>query len=93
MQSANEKQIDKLGLVLQNTVAFHALKTENMVILCSVKNKEAIGIILDSEFISFEESVRIAESFNNKGFTFRIIPNNTRFLIGSNNSNEIIIVK
>ncbi len=86
--SANEKLVNKLRLVLQNKVAFHDLKTEKMVILYSVKNKEATEVILDNEFISFKESIAILESSKNKGFTFKIIPKNADFLIGSNNSNE-----
>lgn len=86
--SANEKLANKLRLVLQNKVAFHDLKTEKMVILYSVKNKEATEVILDNEFISFKESIAILESSKNKGFTFKIIPKKADFLIGSNNSNE-----
>jgi GT2 family glycosyltransferase len=86
--SANEKLLNKLRLVLQNKVAFHDLKTEKMVNLYSVKNKEATEVILDNEFISFKESIAILESHKNKGFTFKILPKNADFLIGSNNSNE-----
>ena len=75
-------------MVLQNKVAFHDLKTEKMVNLYSVKNKEATEVILDNEFISFKESIAILESHKNKGFTFKILPKNADFLIGSNNSNE-----
>ena len=88
LYSANEKLADKLRLVLQNKVRFHDLKTEKMVISSSVKNKKAVGIILDNEFISFKECIAILESSRNKGITFKIIPKTANFLIGSNNSNE-----
>ena len=88
LYSANQKLADKLRLVLQKKVSFHDLKTEKMVISYSVKSKEATEIILDNEFISFKECIAILNSSRNKGFTFKIIPKNANFLIGSNNSNE-----
>ena len=88
LYSTNEKLADKLRLVLQNKVRFHDLKTEKMVISSSVKNKKAVEIILDNEFISFKECIAILESSRNKGITFKIIPKIANFLIGSNNSNE-----
>ncbi|MBG6187308.1 glycosyltransferase family 2 protein [Flavobacterium sp. CAN_S2] len=88
LYSTNEKLADKLRLVLQNKVRFHDLKTEKMVISSSVKNKKAVEIILDNEFISFKECIAILESARNKGITFKIIPKTANFLIGSNNSNE-----
>lgn len=88
LYSTNEKLAEKLRLVLQNKVRFHDLKTEKMVISSSVKNKKAVEIILDNEFISFKECISILESSRNKGITFKIIPKTANFLIGSNNSNE-----
>jgi GT2 family glycosyltransferase len=88
LYSANEKLADKLRLVLQNKVRFQDLKTEKMVISSSVKNKKAVEIILDNEFISFKECIAILESSRNKGITFKIIPKTANFLVGSNNSNE-----
>lgn len=86
--SANEKLVEKLRLVLQKKLLFHDLKTEKTVISSSVKSKIGAEIILDNEFISFKKCIAILESSRNKGFTFKIIPKNANFLIGSNNSNE-----
>ncbi|RTY82314.1 glycosyltransferase family 2 protein [Flavobacterium sp. GSP27] len=88
LYSANQKLADKLHLVLQKKVLFHDLKTEKIVISSSVKSKIGTEIILDNEFISFKKCIAILESSRNKGFTFKIIPKNANFLIGSNNSNE-----
>ena len=78
----------KLTATLQNKVAYHDLKTEKEVI--SYLNKCAVGaeVVLDNEFISFKECIAVLESAVNKGLTFKIIPKNANFLIGSNNSNE-----
>ncbi|RTY99070.1 glycosyltransferase family 2 protein [Flavobacterium sp. RSP49] len=88
LYSANQKLADKLHLVLQKKVLFHDLKTEKIVISSAVKSKIGAEIILDNEFISFKKCIAILESSRNKGFTFKIIPKNANFLIGSNNSNE-----
>nr|WP_314895957.1 hypothetical protein [uncultured Flavobacterium sp.] len=88
LYSSSEKIAEKLALVLQKKVSFHDLKTEKMVISSSLRSGDGTEIILDNEFVSFKESIAILESSRNKGFTFKIIPKNTNFLIGSNNSNE-----
>ncbi|WP_035673672.1 glycosyltransferase family 2 protein [Flavobacterium sp. 83] len=88
LYSSNDKLGSKLELILQKKVAFHDLKTEKMVISSLVRNKAGTEIILDNEFVPFKECIAILESSRNKGFTFKIIPKNANFLIGSNNSNE-----
>ena len=86
--SSNKELANKLAVILQKKVAFHDLKTEKMVISSSVKSESGTEIILDNEFISFKESIRFMESSKNKGFTFRILPKNANFFIGSDNSRE-----
>ncbi|WP_426092490.1 glycosyltransferase family 2 protein [Flavobacterium sp. DSR3-2] len=88
LYSANEKLVEKLRLISQNKVQFHDLKTEKMVISSFVKSKVGEEVILDNEFITFKKCIEILEYSRNKGFTFKIIPKNANFLIGSNNSNE-----
>ena len=82
--------------LLQKKLSFYDVKTEKMVISSCIKNQTNTEIILDNEFISFKESIEVLESLKNKGFTFKIIPKNANFLIGSNNSNgrgEIIKIE
>ncbi|MFE3870264.1 glycosyltransferase family 2 protein [Flavobacterium sp. ZS1P70] len=86
--SSNKEIANKLALIFQNKVSFHDLKTEKMVISSSVKRETETEIMLDNEFISFKECIRFMESSKNKGFTFRILPKNANFLIGSDNSRE-----
>ncbi|MFV8369230.1 glycosyltransferase family 2 protein [Flavobacterium sp. LB2R40] len=88
LYSSEEKLMDKLVLVLQNKVQFHGLKTEKMVISSFVKTKKATEIIIDNEFVSFKDTISILESLRNRGYTFKILPKNANFLIGSNNSYE-----
>lgn len=88
LYSCSEKLVKKLAFVLQKKVAFHDLKTEKMVISSSITTGNETEIILDNEFVSFKEGIEILESSRSKGFTFKIIPKNANFLIGSNKSNE-----
>jgi GT2 family glycosyltransferase len=86
--SSNLRLAEKMTSILQKKVCFHELNTEKMVISSRVKNKESIEIIFDNHFVSFKECIHFMESFKNKGVTFKILPNSTSFLIGSDNSNE-----
>jgi GT2 family glycosyltransferase len=86
--SSNEKLARKLPSVLGKKVVFQPLETEKMVNSCLLKSKAGTEIILDNTFISFKECIAILESLKNQGFTFKIIPKSSNFLIGSNNNNE-----
>ena len=88
LYSYSSELLDKLNSILQNKVTFYDLKKEKAVISSSINTEERPEIILDTNFISFKESIEFLESARNKGFTFKIIPKNANFLIGSNNSNE-----
>lgn len=88
LYSANAQLAKKITSVLQKKVCFHDLNTEKMVISSIIKDKRAIEILFDNHSVSFKECIRIIESFNNKGLTFKILPKSTTFLIGSDNSNE-----
>ncbi|MBX9887270.1 MAG: glycosyltransferase family 2 protein [Flavobacteriaceae bacterium] len=69
-------------------VVFHDLTTEKLVISAGVNKDDECEIVLDSNFITFKHCIDFMESVKNKGLTFRILPKNTNFLIGSDNSNE-----
>lgn len=88
MYSSNEKLAKKIAFVLQKKVIFQGLKAEKLVNSSSFRSASGTEIILDNEFISFKECITIFESLKNKGFTFKIVPKNSNFLIGSNNNNE-----
>ena len=87
LYSSSGKWIDKLRSILQKKVSFYNLKTEKAVISSADKSTNNVEIILDNEFISFKDCIHFLESARNKGYTFKILPKNANFLIGSNNSN------
>ena len=49
------------------------------------KNAE---VILDTNYLSFKEAISFLETNNNKSFTFKLLPTQSNFIIGSNNSND-----
>jgi GT2 family glycosyltransferase len=61
----------------------------------SFSKKEAIEIIFDNNFIDFASIIQFLETHKNNGFTFKILPQDTYFIIGSNSSNdrgEVIVI-
>lgn len=85
-----------IALLVQKKVDFLDLKTEKEVNLSSISIRNGSQIILDNEFVSFKECINIHEKHRNKGITFRIIPKNANFIIGSDSFNdrgEIVKIK
>jgi GT2 family glycosyltransferase len=77
-----------IALAVQKKVDFLDWKTEKKVNLSLISIRNGVQIILDNEFVSFKECINIHESHRNKGITFRIMPKNTNFIIGSDSSND-----
>jgi GT2 family glycosyltransferase len=77
-----------IAVAVQKKVDFLDLKTEKKVNLSSISRRNGTQIILDNEFVSFKECINIHERYRNKGITFRIMPKNTNFIIGSDSSND-----
>ena len=71
------------------------LESERFNFTQSFSKKEAIEIIFDNHFIDFSSIIQFLETHKNKGFTFKILPQSTDFIIGSNSSNdrgEVIVI-
>jgi GT2 family glycosyltransferase len=88
LYSSNEELINKMALKLQKKIFFHDLKTEKMVISSKILSGAKTEMLLDSHYISFKEIISFIKSFKNRGLTFKVLPKNTSFFIGSDNSNE-----
>jgi GT2 family glycosyltransferase len=88
LYSANVELTNKMASVLQKKVSFHDLNTEKMVISSKISDEMPMEIVLDNNFVSFKQCISFMESNKNRGLTFKILPKNTAFLIGSDSSNE-----
>ena len=72
------KKVDQTALLAGNTLFSHPNSNQNQ--------KE---ILLDNACFSFQEIIAFLEKNKNKGYTFKIIPKSTAYMIGSNSSNDI----
>ncbi|WP_264563540.1 glycosyltransferase family 2 protein [Flavobacterium sp. N3904] len=77
-----------IALVVQKKVDFLEWKTEKTVNLSSISIEKNTQVILDNEFVSFKDCIFILEVYRNKGITFRIIPKNSGFIIGSDSNSD-----
>ncbi|RXM49003.1 glycosyltransferase family 2 protein [Flavobacterium sp. YO12] len=87
--SSNQNLSEKLPSILKNKVQFLDLKKEKMVNSCQVFKGKNIEIILDNQYVSFKKCIKIIETLKDKNITFKILPKNTNFIIGSNSRNDM----
>lgn len=86
--SANENLKNKLEKQLQKKLNWFTYINENALFSQSNSKERPIEILLDNNSFSFKEIIGFLEKNKNSNYTFKIIPENTSFLIGSNNSND-----
>lgn len=88
LYSSNVELINKIASKLQKKVFLHDLKTEKMVISSKISLETKTEVLLDNNYISFKELINFIESLENKRLSFKVLPKNTAFFIGSDHSNE-----
>jgi len=54
--------------------------------ILSLKKSTSTEIIFDQNYLNFKVIIQALETNKNKGFTFKIIPKSSQFMIGSNSS-------
>lgn len=86
--SDSEILIKIIADLVQKKVDFLNWKTEKEVNLSSISVRNGVRLILDNEFVTFKECINVLERFKNMGVTFRIVPKRSKFIIGSDSSNE-----
>jgi len=86
--SKDENLKNKLELLLHKKVHWQSKIEGNTLFSHSISNKKKTEILLDNTNLSFKNIISFLEANKNQGFTFKIIPKNTFFMIGSNNSND-----
>jgi len=86
--SSNVELLKKMIFVLGKKVVFRDLEKEKMVNLCSFSMRKRTEIILDNHMVSFKECICLLETFKNKAITFKILPKNSDFIIGSDSNIE-----
>jgi GT2 family glycosyltransferase len=86
--SSNKILSEQLSLRLKNKVSFLDFKKEKMVNSCLVSKGKRVEIILDNHYVSFKKCIEILETLRDKRITFKILPKNANFIIGSDSKNE-----
>ena len=74
--SDDEKLKDKLEATLNNPIIFW--EKSNII--------EKSEIIFDQNYFGFSKAIEFMEANKNKAFTYKILPKNTTFIIGSNSN-------
>ncbi|MBN8641328.1 MAG: glycosyltransferase family 2 protein [Flavobacteriales bacterium] len=72
---------------MQQKLEAKLLKKIQLATLTSSFDKQS-EIILDANSVSFKEIISFIEQNKNKSYTFKILPPNCNFIIGSNSSND-----
>lgn len=86
--SEDENLKNQLEIVLRKKIIRQSNSKEFNLFSHGIYNKSQTEILLDNTVLSFKEIIYFLEANKNKGFTFKIIPKKSLFMIGSNNSND-----
>ncbi|MEY3498839.1 MAG: hypothetical protein RL308_508 [Bacteroidota bacterium] len=86
--SDDENLKNKLEIQLHKNLHWQSKIEVNNLFSHSIPNKKQTEILFDNTSLSFKKIISVLEANKNQGFTFKIIPKNTLFMIGSNNSND-----
>lgn len=86
--SSDENLKNKVEKLLQKKLHWVTNIDENTLFSHLNSKGKQIEILLDNNSFSFKKIIAFLEKNRNQEFTFKIIPQNTSFMIGSNSSND-----
>lgn len=86
--SKDENLKNKLEKQLNKKLNWETKLDSNSLFSHGNNSKKQTEILIDNNSFSFKLIISFIETYKNQGFTFKIIPKNTLFMIGSNNSND-----
>ena len=90
--SEDENLKNKLEKQLNKKLIWETKLDSNTLFSHRNKSKKQTEFLIDNNSFSFKSIISFLETHKNQGFTFKIIPKNSLFMIGSNNSNDKGIV-
>jgi GT2 family glycosyltransferase len=90
--SEDENLKNKLEKQLNKKLIWETKLDSNTLFSHRNKSKKQTEFLIDNNSFSFKSIISFLETHKNQGFTFKIIPKNALFMIGSNNSNDRGIV-
>ncbi len=86
--SDNENLREKSESKLQKNTERTILENGKTVFSQTFSKGENSEVILDTNYLSFKDSISFFETNKNKSFTFKLLPIQSNFIIGSNSSND-----
>ena len=86
--SDNEALKEKLAGKLQKNIERTLLQNGKIVISQTISKDMNTEVILDTNYTGFKNAIAFLEQNKNKSFTFKLLPVESDFIIGSNSSNE-----
>ncbi|OWP83624.1 glycosyl transferase family 2 [Flavobacterium davisii] len=88
LYTKNEKTGEKIANVLKKKCTQINDIEQNPLFSHSYLTKNKIEVLLDNNSFSFKEIITFLEKNKNSGFSFKILPMNSDFILGSNSSND-----
>mgnify|MGYP006187356303 CR=1 FL=1 len=86
--SKNELLKEKLEKLLGKNVKLLSTSFKNELPSMLKRTDTNVEVIFDQNNLSFSNIISAMEEFKNERVTFKIIPNSSDFMIGSNSSND-----
>lgn len=86
--SDNEALKEKLAAKLQKSVERTPLENGKIVISQTISKAKHTEIILDTNHTGFKKAIAFLEENKNNSLTFKLLPIESDFIIGSNSSND-----
>mgnify|MGYP006166439367 FL=1 len=86
--SKNELLKEKLEKLLGKNVKLLSTSFKNELPSMLKRTDTYVEVIFDQNNLSFSNIISAMEEFKNERVTFKIIPNSSDFMIGSNSSND-----
>lgn len=79
---------EKLQEVLKKNIQITEIESQKALFSQTFSENKPTEVILDNEYLTFKECINFLEVYKNKKMTFKILPKNSSFIIGSNNSED-----
>ncbi|MDR6966174.1 GT2 family glycosyltransferase [Flavobacterium arsenatis] len=86
--SENGNTKEKLQQVLKKNIQITTIENQKAVFSQTFSKHERTEVILDNNYLTFKESIGFLETHKNNNMTFKFLPNESHFIIGSNSSND-----
>ncbi|MDI9257232.1 glycosyltransferase family 2 protein [Flavobacterium sedimenticola] len=86
--SDNELLREKTATRLQKSVERTTMENGKIVISQTISKAQKTEVILDTNYTGFKRAIAFLEENKNKSLTFKMLPVESDFIIGSNSSND-----